>query len=310
MRRILCSIAAVVMFGTPALADLASEFSSFNYVNEVGVSGLRSSYSTDVKSNKPVTGLVTSTALQSFGPDRVYYANVGTYPSPGGNEGKKYDIGALGWRLDGDRLVVKVASSIDPRAGLYSSSFNTWYSMGDVFLTVDDSAPGVKHFALLNSWARDAGGTPRNLNNPAFADAKAFHVAGGAGATSLEGHLVRFTSDGSVAITGGAGSYGPSNAPAGLDLRAFVDGGADLGDADLTHTTTIDGGKTWYLQTWTLDLSLLSNDLAFDAAFHYTVTCGNDSTGGEGTLVIPAPGAALLGVLGIAATRRLRRTVA
>ncbi len=304
MRRFLGFATLIVLGGATALADLASEFSNFNYVNEVGVSGLRSSYSTDVKANKPVTGLVTSTSVQSFGPERVYYSNVGTYPSPGGSEGKKYDIGALGWKLDGDALVVKVASAIDPRSGLFSSAFNTWYSMGDVFLTVNDSAPGVKHFALLNSWARDGSGNARDLNNPAFADAKAFHVGG------LEGHLVRVTADGQVALTGGTGSYGPSNAPAGLDLRAFADGGTDLGDADLTHTTTVDGGKTWYLQTWTIDLSVLSDDPAFDAAFHYTVTCGNDSSGGGGNVVIPAPGAAVLGIAGLAAMRRLRRAVA
>jgi hypothetical protein len=303
MRLIL--LADIVLFAACAAnADLIDHFAGYQTVWEIGTSGLQSSYDADTRANHALSGAITGSALPTLGLNRVTYPGVGEVPSPGGALGPIFDQGAIGVQADGDQLTVQLATALNPLTGYYVDGFQSWYTQGDVFLSVQD-ATGVSQFALLTSWARDPAGSPIAPNRDFFADAQLFHLTGGAGSSSLEGHLVRLTDDADVAATGGAGAYGSSNAPSGLDLRAYANGGMDLGQAGLLHSQLIDNGKTWYVQQWTLSLDALSSAQSFDIALHAAPSCGNDQIGG--IFRVPEPGALLIAVVGAAliAARRL-----
>jgi hypothetical protein len=289
-----------------ARADLISEFSGFDTVWETGVSGLLSSYDADTRAGLPLTGPTTGVSLPTLGAGRVTYpGGIGQVPSPGGSIGRHFDEGVLGLKIVGNELIVQLAGGLDPQTGYYYSGWKSWYSQGDLFIDVQDSL-GISHYALLSAWARDDDGDPIHLNRGRFNTAEAFHVSGGPGGGSLEGHLVGLRGDSDVALTGGNGSYNSSNAPAGLDIRAFAQNGNDLGDTALTHRSVSDLGQTWYIQTWTLDLGDLSSDSTFDLGLHSAMSCGNDQIGG--VYSVPEPGMLALTLLGVAA-QRLRRPV-
>ena len=289
-----------------ARADLISEFSGFDTVWETGVSGLLSSYDADTRAGLPLTGPTTGVSLPTLGAGRVTYpGGIGQVPSPGGSIGRHFDEGVLGLKIVGNELIVQLAGGLDPQTGYYYSGWKSWYSQGDLFIDVQDSL-GISHYALLSAWARDDDGDPIHLNRGRFNTAEAFHVSGGPGGGSLEGHLVGLRGDSDVALTGGNGSYNSSNAPAGLDIRAFAQNGNDLGDAQLAHRSLSDLGQTWYIQTWTLDLGDLSSDSTFDLGLHAAMSCGNDQIGG--VYSVPEPGMLALTLLGVAA-QRLRRPV-
>lgn len=307
IKRIASIIVAVSLAVSPAWADLSSWFAGYNTSWEIGVSGLRSSYDQDTRAGNPLTGGTISSSLPVLGPQRVSYpSGVGEVPSPGGSLGENFDVGALGVRISGGQLTVRVATALDPINGFYASAWNTWYGMGDMFLSVRDNS-SLRHYALLNTWVRDSSGQPRALNGGHFADARNFHIAGGPGGSSLEGHLVRLNSDADITLTGGTGAYTASNAPDGLDTRAYAAGGTDLGNANLTHDTVTDGSRTWYIQTWTIGLASLSLDPAFDVALHIAASCGNDQ--GGLLVTVPSPGAALLGLIGLGSIGAARRRI-
>jgi len=304
-----CCVLVLVVAGTPrtvkagpSTGQLDAAFAGFTSVNEVAVSGMRSSYYTDI-----LQGDLLPASLFTLGAARLSYPfGVGERPSPGGSIGRAFDEGMMGVMLDGDDLVVSVAGGLDPRSGYRHTGWNSWYGQGDVFITIEDTA--VSHFALLNAWARDAAGTPIDLNQGHFEKAKNFHVAGGNGA-SLEGHLVKLTLDDHVALVGGAGSYSPtySRTPTGLDFRVYAQGGKDLGDASLTHTSVVDTGlndvqQSWYIQTWTVPMQWLSGSPEFTIALHKAASCGNDQIALKAEITrptVPAPPAILLGLLGV-----------
>jgi len=309
----ICVLVLLGFLGAPVQADLSSHFDGFQTVSEVGVSGLKSSYYTPVKNGNYVPNF-----LQALGPDRVKYA-VGTLPSPGyhgGGLGRYFDEGILGVKLLGGNLVVQVAGGLNPLTGYYYSGYNTWYGQGDVFVTVSDSS-GISHFALLNSWARDGSGNPRTIDGSHFDAAQSFHVGGGAGGAGLEGHLIGLTSSSQVVLTGGKGSHawsgGAAKPPGGLDVRAYAIDGSDLGDANISHTSTTDLGlggvsQNWYIQTWTLPVNWLSSDSTFTLGLHKTTSCGNDQIGGN--FVVPAPAAVVLGLVGLCIVGCVRRRLA
>jgi hypothetical protein len=300
VKRQLVAYALIVLGAASASADFITEFSGFNSVNEVGVSGLQSSYFADTKAGLPISGPLISKNLATFGPQRVSYpSGIGQVPSPGGAIGANFDQGALGLKVEGDELIFKVATALDPTAGYYHSGWNTWYGQGDLFVSVQNGS-SVNHFALLSAWAHDAKGKTINYNGNYYAKGENFHLNGGAKNDGLEGHLVALRNDSDVLLTGGTGAYTASNAPTGLDRRVFAAGGLDLGNAGLMLGNFTDNGRLWYTQTWRVGISDLSSAKQFDLGLHTAASCGNDQIGGVFSVSIPEPASLLLLICGCA----------
>lgn len=295
---IILVVAATLLGGGIARADLVQKYNGFDTVWEIGTSGLQSSYSADTINAAPVNGTTTGSFLPVFGPNRVSYPNgVGEVPSPGGSVGRNFDEGALGVMVVGNQLILQLASRLNPQSGYYYDGYHSWYGQGDLFVDVADSS-GVQHFALLSSWGRDTLGNPISLNGGHFNTAQSFHLTGGTSGSSLEGHLVRLGENADVTVTGGTGAYNAGNAPNGLDLRTFAAGGSDLGTAGLTHSSVVDQDHTWYVQTWTVSLGDFSPDGSFNIGLHSTVSCGNDQIGGQ-FAVTPEPASLALVLAGL-----------
>lgn len=178
-----------------ANADLPANFTDmgFETVFEQNVSGLKSSYHSYTRGTSGVNNIPDE--MFTLSDQRVYYPSVGTVPSPGGASGRRFDEGAIGLKIDGDNIVIRVAGRLDPNTGVKIGS--TWFGQGDVFITVDDSQAGVGQFALLNSWAKD-GVDYRSLGSGHFDSARDFHAEGGLGGASLEGYLVELDSSDDV----------------------------------------------------------------------------------------------------------------
>lgn len=253
----------------------------------------------------------------TLGPDLVSYpGSIDTVPSPGGSTGSHFDEGGLGVKVEGGNLIVRVAGGLNPLEGYYYDGWDTWYGQGDVFITVDDSASGVKNFALLNDWALDAGSDSgyRRLDGSHFDEAQRFHTGlnldGSAYGDDLQGHLLSLSLTDDVVLIGGAGAYTPGSVD-GLDSRVYAQAGTDEGDAGLVHNTTTDEGlvsaaQTWYIQTWTVPTNWLSSDPVFTIGLHKAASCGNDQIGM--VTVVPIPPAVILGMIGLSVTRlKLRR---
>ena len=289
LNHVLAVFAVLVLGSSWAGADFITEFSGFDSVNEVGVSGLASSYFGDTQAGLPVSGPLISQSLATFGPQRVSYpSGIGEVPSPGGAIGANFDQGALGLKLEGNELVFKLATALDPTEGYYHNGWKTWYGQGDLFVSVADDS-GVNHFALLSAWARDAKDDAINYNKNYYNKAENFHLKGGVRNDSLEGHLVALQYDSDVLLTGGTGAYTSSNAPNGLDRRVFAAAGLDLGDAGLTFGSFTEGGRTWYTETWRLNVASLSSYNEFTLGLHSAASCGNDQIGGNFSVAIPEP---------------------
>ena len=295
-RNLFCAGLILLISCSAAVADLSSEFAGYDWVKENKVSGLKSSIE--------MTEIPTS--MFTLGPERVSYPSGGQVPSPGGSVGELFDEGALGVKVQGGNLILRVAGALNPLSGREHRS--TWYGQGDVFITVDDSGAGVMNFALLNSWPSDGGGY-LELDHGHYNAAQEFHT-GQVSGTNLQGHLVSLSSVGDVVFIGGTGAYAPGSVD-GLDSRSYAQGGTDRGDAGLVHTTTTDEGLvtsdlTWYIQTWTFPTDWLSSEPEFTMGLHKIASCGNDQIGM--VTVVPVPGAVLLGILGLStAGWRLRR---
>lgn len=301
--RLFCGGIALLICCSAAWADLTSEFAGFTWIKENKVSGLTSSVNTSLPGS-----------MFTLGPGRVSYpSGIGMVPSPGyydWAEARAFDEGGLGVRVSDGELIVRVAGALNPQTGYWSTSHGQLYGSGDVFLTVDDLDDGVKNFALLNSWARDASGAVLAIGGTWYDAAQSFHVGG----PSLAGYLVQLTGAGDVVLTGGPGAYSAWS-PSGVDSRVYAQGGLAVANALLTHSSTTDDGlngatdQTFYVQTWTVPLHLLSSYPTFDIGLHQATTCGNDQIGLVAT--VPLPGAVVLGMLGmsVAGWRLRRRTV-
>lgn len=294
LKHVLIAYGMLILGTVTTGADFITEFAGFEAINEAGVSGLRSSYFADTKAGLPLSGPTISDNLAVFGPQRVSYpSGIGEVPSPGGSIGANFDQGALGLKVEGNELVFKIATALDPTTGYYHSGFGAWYGQGDLFVSVEDSA-GVNHFALLNAWARDAKDKAVNYNKNFYNKAENFHIKGGERNDSLEGHLVALQYDSDVLLTGGTGAYTASNAPSGLDRRVFAAGGFDLGDAGLSMGSFTDGGRTWYTQSWRVELASFTSDQEFAIGLHSAASCGNDQIGHVFNVAIPEPAALFL----------------
>jgi len=311
----LIRIAGAVMIVVGALcapeanADLAASFTGmgFQTVLEQNVSGLKSSYHAYTQGSSGVNNVPNE--MVTLSDQRVFYPWVGEVPSPGGPTGRIFDEGAIGLKIEGDSLLVQVAGRLNPLAGVKYGG--AWYGQGDVFVTVADSS-GVRQFALLNSWAKKPDQSYRSIGGSHFNQAKNFHATGGAGGTSLEGWLVGLLNSGDVARVGGPHSYtATSGSPDGLDYRTYAQGGQPVGWANIAHTTTQEQDpeglwQTWYMQTWEFPASWISSEQDFTVGLHKIASCGNDQIGmvsmvaapGE-EVVIPAPKAAVLGIIGL-----------
>ena len=308
IRRLTCVAGAVVMVVVCALclpeanADLAANFTGmgFESIFEQNVSGLKSSYDAYTQGPSGVNNVPNE--MFTLSDQHIYYPWIGEVPSPGGPTGRLFDEGAIGLKIDGANLVVKVAGRLNPLAGVQIGG--TWYSQGDVFVTVEDSA-GVRQFALLNSWAKKPDQSYRILGDGHFNQAKNFHATGKDGA-SLEGYLVELEDSGDVARVGGPHSYdATSTSPVdGLDYRTYVQGGEPLVSANIFHSITEEEdpegySQTWHMQTWKFSASWISSEQVFDIGLHKISSCGNDQIGMVTTAVVPAPRAAVLGIIGL-----------
>ncbi len=304
-----CALAVVMGWGGDvARADLAGEFAGFDSIEHVGTSGRESSYWAD-----SAGGTVLPTDMPTLSDELVNYPGVGKVPSPGGLAGYMFDEGAMGVKLEGGNLVVKVATSMDPTQGYWYGG--VIYGTGDVFLTVKDTA-GIRDYALMNTWARRYG-TARTLNGGYYDVAQEFHT-GEASGVNLEGHLVGIRSVDDVLLSGGKGAYSPYILPEGVDFRVFAKGGTDLGSANLTHTTTTDDGmygpQTWHVQTWTVPVAMVSADAGFTVGLHQAASCANDQLGMVTNVghPVPVPPAVALGMIGmglVVVTKKARRLV-
>lgn len=306
----LLGFALCLVGGAPAWAGLLDQFTGFQTINEIGVSGLRSSYYNDTVNNHAISGGMTSTTVATLGPNRVSYPNgVGGVPSPGGSLGAHFDLGVMGIQVNSGQVTVRVASRLNPLTGFRTGGVN--YGIGDMFMTVQDGV-GLRQYGLLSTWARN-GSTALSIGGGGSANnaARTFHTTGGGGGTSLEGHLVRLNSDSNVVLTGGTNGYSPSSAPNGLDVRAFARSGTDLGSANLVNSSVVDSGVTWYLETWRFNLGSVSAQNNLTLGWHITYNCGNDQTGGTTHVAaVPSPESTLLGGLGMVALAVLRRRMA
>jgi len=296
-RPIAVFIASILTASTAVHASLITDqFTGYDYVDEIGVSGLTSSVYYSI-----AAGELRPSSLPEFGPNRVNYPGVGRIPSGG----HSYDQGILGWTVENGYLSIRLATGMNPLTGKLDNS--VWYSQGDVFLDVEDDGV-MSHFALLNTWARNSG-TPLHLggsSSTGYDAAQAFHTGG------LEGHLVLLDSDDDVVVTQGVRTYsplaGPHPAPVGLDSRIFAQGGLDLGNAGLTHYFYDSAGTNsdWYVQTWTIPLNWISEDGSFSFSLHAGPTCGNDQIATKGSIV-PEPASLQLAVVGALLVGHRRR---
>jgi hypothetical protein len=314
-------MAALCLTACPmsALADaLTGQFpTSMNVVNEVGVSGMESSYYQYTRPD-PFPLILVPAVMPSLGFNRVSYPDgVGAVPSPGAYsaiDARTFDEGMFGVQVKDGTLTVRVASGMDPKVGAYDGGWARWYDQGDLFVSVQDSL-GVRQYALLNTWRQDANGSFLQIDDGSFNTAQAFHVG-------KVGALVQLATNSQVAQYGGGGAYDPTYhyVPTttngyGLDYRAFAQGGSVISGTDYL---TLDqaavqapgyGGvvQNWYLETWTVPFSMFSSDQTATFGFHIAFDCGNDQIGWVGDLPsaphvgqqVPAPAAIVLGLIGI-----------
>jgi len=265
MKKILLVTASLVLMGTMVFA---SPWPSYHYGAFSG--------SDPFDRNNNSSGFINGTAF-------VYPDGVGALPSPGliGESGEKFDLEGLKIKEDANYVYVSLANSFGYSA--YSTSWRSWYDMGDLFIGKDGGGP---------QYAVDI-----------------FDIASNSSASTK-----LYSVDSWNYIDNRPGTY-YSNAAVRNAAGAFeLNAGTALGDVGMHkgYMSSYEQNPMKYYQTQTyvwefaIDKSLLGDFNTLD--FHVTMACGNDFMN-ETYEAIPEPTTMLLfgiGLLGAGAYRRFK----
>ena len=270
-----------------ARADsLPNELSNLGFAvidDGVGVSGFISDYHSTDQQNL--------LALPTLGPTRIDYPDIGMVPSPGDQNARVFDEGAIAYKIVGNDLIVVLAAGINPNDWVNMPDFNDRdFGIGDLFVTIDTGS-SISHYVLLNSVNNGDPIVGHNQSGVSYFQ-PALDLRYGGSATASVGELVAISTESHVLRTGLNNSYRRgNNSPVGLDERFLAKGGTGLdvgsvsfsmvnADQPLGDATPMD----WFVSEWTVPLSALSTGGPVTAAFHATTSCGNDQINAEANL--------------------------
>jgi hypothetical protein len=319
------ALLALAFFALPAMAsvgqvtDLVSTDGSHWYVNGLSYSGSQLRLFEPLAAPTPVDPLANPDLWPNNNRSPLH-DNSGSYPdwvpSPSGITGEPFDIEGVFWGYNSttQELAVWVVSSIapdDPLHGYNGTSYsgNNYY-MGDVFLSTDGNNSNYE-YALISfdgggpGWA----GTGTGISN----------------ASRDAGDLVRIGSSTTL-----SGINGPLSYVGDSDIVSQTYPWAVNGEGTLAHDATdvANGALEYQVVDDTLIHNLdrgvgsasgptfvyffdvfvnltgddILDNLGNSLAWHVTVQCGNDSSGGSGGPSgggrVPVPGALILGIVG------------
>jgi hypothetical protein len=185
----------------------------------------------------------------------VNFPGIGYVPSPGGQEGERYDMEYLGYKFEGGSLKVLGVTSFDHNGVISKSGFN--FRPGDLFLDVD--CDGVYDYGTPGGFGHDGfSGGAWYTNNPA-SEQSITALGGGWGnnaAVSAQTNPWRMG--------------GPQNFVGGNSLSIWT--GVDYGTVNgMDEDDTV----IWEWDVDLADLNLAQADFG-KIVLHWTLECGND----------------------------------